>query len=388
MSQLFRLYSNSKLFLLILCVFIVVRVLFPDVPRHFNNFFYVFALLPALIIGVRKGFEDDNAKPFYGFLLTLIACTGISLFIDGELSAGDFVRWFKHSLYIVAFTLLLRQVKDQQSVLALCVWITALVGSVYSGYITETQSTFTPFEHRIVSAVGVGSAPMLADLIACFGFYLFVTQLALARYFAALMIVVLSIIPILFLQGRAAMLGLLFAGLAWLVLDSITKRVKWAVVVAVVGLALLLLLVIFVVYDFALIAEMLERGVNGGRFEMWQNLFARLDDCGYVFGCGYDVSPEMTVNFNGQATFFNFYHNLFLSTLYYAGLFALAVLVLFIVKGFCLSHQRQNRWLYSLIIACVCLNFEGDKLFNNPDSLWLLFWVPLALCFFSTEKQH
>lgn len=388
MGKLRALYTQGNFLITAVCVFAALKILLPSVPQLINNIFYVGILLPCLIIGLCKGFNHHNQRLFYGFFAVLAGLAIVSVFIDGSFSGEAALRSVRHVLYLTAFTFVLREIAQHQVKFALCIWVSAILASIYSGYVTYTDNTFSPFEHRIVSESSIGTAPMLADIIGCFGFYLFARFMTEKHHWQAFVVALISFTPLFFLQGRATLLALFIVGLIWILVDKIPLKQK----LISLGLSFVVLTTIFLsiyfFYDFAFIKEMAERGANGGRIEMWQDLFARLKDCGVAFGCGYDASPESIVKFNGQDTFFNFYHNLFLSELFYAGVIGFITMILFVGKGVLVSYKNQSLWLYSLLIAVICLQFEGDKLFNNPDSVWLIFWAPLAFCFFVNNGQQ
>lgn len=387
MDKLRNFYTQGNFLIIALCVFTALKILLPSVPQLINNLFYVGVLLPCLFIGIQRGFSDGHSRVFYGFFAALAALTMISVFADGKFTSTELFRISRHILYIFAFTLLLRQIAEQRLIFILCIWVSAILASIYSGHVTYTENTFSPFKHRIVSESSIGTAPMLADLIGCFGFYLFARFMTTKCYWQAAMVAFFSVIPLFFLQGRATLLALFIVGLIWLLIDRVALKLKLISLGITLSVVAVTFLSLYFFYDFAFIKEMVERGANGGRLEMWQDLFARLKGCGYVLGCGFDATPESIVHFNGKDTFFNFYHNLFLSALFYVGVLGFITLILFVLKALLIACKNQSAWFYSLIIGVICLQFEGDRLFNNPDSIWLIFWVPLSFCFFANPKN-
>jgi len=43
------------------------------------------------------------------------------------------------------------------------------------------------------------------------------------------------------------------------------------------------------------------------------------------------------------------------------------------------AWQQRDPWGLYLFTALVVLNFDGSKLVGNPDELWLLILLPMAL---------
>ena len=43
------------------------------------------------------------------------------------------------------------------------------------------------------------------------------------------------------------------------------------------------------------------------------------------------------------------------------------------------ARSMGNSWGLYLSVALVMLSFDGDLVVGNPDELWLLVWLPMAL---------
>ena len=72
-------------------------------------------------------------------------------------------------------------------------------------------------------------------------------------------------------------------------------------------------------------------------------------------------------------------HNIFLALGLYSGLVSLVVFLIIVAVTLRRAWLQNDPWGLYLFTALIMLNFDGSKLVGNPDELWLLVLLPMAL---------
>ena len=76
-------------------------------------------------------------------------------------------------------------------------------------------------------------------------------------------------------------------------------------------------------------------------------------------------------------------HNLYVSTMFYGGVFGIGglILLMMISTGATLESNHPARWLTLSLLTYgfAVLMFDGNRLISKIDFIWLVFWLPLRL---------
>ena len=109
-----------------------------------------------------------------------------------------------------------------------------------------------------------------------------------------------------------------------------------------------------------------------------------------VFGHGIltNITPPIGCTYSGMAEAsncaFDHPHNIYVSTMYQAGIVGLVMLILLTILSVSMVMESRDKSLKTLVLAClaygfIVLMFDGDTLIKKVDFLWLVFWLPIGM---------
>ncbi|OCX93318.1 MAG: hypothetical protein BFD77_13220 [Pseudomonas sp. CO183] len=354
-----------------LLLFIASFLLLPT-SKMVNNVYYIFLALPALgVLLVRRGrgIQLSPALWLWGALCAWFVLVG-ALSADGQ--------YFKHVLYTALFVLLVSQfVQPEPLRIPLffrgLFWILGIyvLGSAIIYWLT---GRYVPGE-RVLWLPGRMTGPIYTSmwLACCFALALptWLTQRRWLELSAATLLAVFCMAYVL--QSRSGLIGMLAVGAliaGWLVLHR-ARYLLWLGFASV----LLVLLTLFVMREVPEVARLFERA-DSGRFELWRILAGEWLECGLWLGCGMQHVTEATIR--GGAPI-QHPHNIYMALGLYSGLVSLLIFLALMIVVLRRAWQQRDPWGLYLFTALVVLNFDGSKLVGNPDELWLLVLLPVAL---------
>ncbi len=354
-----------------LMVFIASFLLLPT-SKMVNNVYYVLLAVPALaVLLVHRG-RDIRPSPI--LLLWGVLCAWYVLV--GILSADG--QYFKHVLYVTLFVLLVSLLVDSQPLRTQLFargmfWVLGIyvLGSAVVYWLIGRYA----LGERVLWLPGRMTGPIYTSmwLACCFALALpvWVARKSWAELVAAAVLAVFCMVYVL--QSRSGLVGMLALGglvAGWLALRR-ARYLVWlsiAAVLAVVG-------VLFAVREVPEVASLFARA-DAGRFELWRILAGEWLACGVWLGCGMQHVSEATIS--GGAPI-QHPHNIFLALGLYSGLISLLIFLALMIVVLKRAWQQRDPWGLYLFVALVVLNFDGSKLVGNPDELWLLVLLPMAL---------
>jgi len=354
-----------------LLLFIVSFLLLPT-SKMVNNVYYVLLALPALgVLLLRRGRGIQQSVALW---LWVALCAWFV--VVGALSADG--QYFKHVLYMVLFVLVVSQLVDPEPLRMPLFsrglfWILGVyvLGSAVVYWLTGRYA----FGERVLWLPGRMTGPIYTSmwLACCFALAL-PTWLSQRRWLELSAAALLAVFCMAYvLQSRSGLIGmLLIGGLVggWLALHR-ARYLLWLGFVC----ALLAMLTLFVTREVPEVASLFARA-DAGRFELWRILAGEWFECGLWLGCGMQYTTEATIL--GGAPI-QHPHNIYMALGLYSGLVSLLIFLALVVAVLQRAWQQRDPWGLYLFTALVVLNFDGSKLVGNPDELWLLILLPMAL---------
>lgn len=370
-QRLKGLHARFGYFTPALLVFIASFLLLPT-SKMVNNVYYALLALPALgVLLINRG-RDIYLSPtllLWSALCAWYVLVGISS-LDGQ--------YFKHVLYVAIFVLSVSLLVDPQLLRAPLFarglfWVLGIyvLGSAVVYWIIGRYA----LGERVLWLPGRMTGPIYTSmwLASCFALALpvWMAQKRWVELVAAAFLAVFCMAYVL--QSRSGLVGMLVLGglvAGWLALRR-ARYLLWlgAATVLVVGLTL------FAVREVPEVASLFDRA-DSGRLELWRILVGEWMACGAWLGCGMQHVSEATI-LNGSPI--QHPHNIFLALGLYSGLVSLLIFLAMMVVVLHRAWQQRDPWGLYLLIALVTLNFDGSKLVGNPDELWLLVLLPMAL---------
>ena len=364
-------YERFGYFTPALLIFIVSFLLLPT-SKMVNNVYYVLLALPALGVLLGRLGRDIRPSPIlwvWGALCAWYVLIGV-LSADGQ--------YFKHVLYVALFVLLVSQLVDPQLLRTPLFarglfWILGLyvIGSAIIYWVIGRYA----LGERVLWLPGRMTGPIYTSmwLACCFALALpaLVTQRRWLELSTALALAVFCMAYVL--QSRSGLVGLLALGglvVIWLTLRR-ARLLLW------LGLAAILLsgLALLAIREIPEVASLFARA-DSGRFELWRILVGEWLECGLWLGCGMQHVSEATI-LHSQPI--QHPHNIFLALGLYSGLVSLLIFLALVALVLRRAWLRSDPWGLYLLVALIVLNFDGSKLVGNPDELWLLVLMPIAL---------
>lgn len=185
------------------------------------------------------------------------------------------------------------------------------------------------------------------------------------------------ITAIILAESRGAWLALAASVVVILALHKWKSKKQFLAVVATFTVALLTLS--FFLYQQGHTDVFLRRSFSF-RPEIWEATLNAWLNVSVIFGAGIATKIDLTIPPNR----FMHPHSIYLSTLYYGGILGLLCFIALLGRLLWLIKSRTDRNLavYAtplLMFGLVVLIFDGNKLIEKVDFLWLCLWLPIAL---------
>lgn len=371
LQRLKELHERFGYFTLALLVFIASFLLLPT-SKMVNNVYYVLLALPALFVLLRTLGRVVEPSP----ILNVCGLLGAWYLLIGALSAEP--QFFKHLLYVALFVLLVSQLVDPRlfrtSTFSRSLLWGLLIYILGSAIIYWTTGRYA-LGQRVLWLPGRMTGPIYTSmwLACCFALAL-PTWLAQRRWLELSAAALLALFCMAYvLQSRSGLLGMvaiaaLLAG--WLLL----RRARYLLLLGVVVLSLAVL-TLFIAREIPEVARLFIRA-DAGRLQLWRILVGEWVDCGLWLGCGMQHVSEATIL---RSQPIQHPHNIFLALGLYSGLVSLLIFLALVALVLRRAWLRSDPWGLYLLVALIVLNFDGSKLVGNPDELWLLVLMPMAL---------
>lgn len=337
-----------------------------------NNIFYAFVALPGLVFLIKERGAGLLAQPLFwawmAFLLWFLVPAAI---------AGD-AQFYKHIAYVSLFICVVGGLINpdffHSAVFSrVLFWIICLYIFGFSAYAYVTG--LYAFGER----VGLLPARMQNVIYASI-WLLCALSLALPvwlkqrRWIEGLCAVVLSLVGVTFvLQTRTALVGAAFLLGIWAAY-AVWRFPKAGLLSLLVGGGALLL-VLWWVHDQAWFLSLFTRG-DSYRVELFQIMTGEWRNCGWLLGCGVDFKTAQTLA--GGAPI-QHPHSIFVALGLYTGAVSLVLFLLVMAVSLWKAWRLRDAWGMYLACALVMLNFDGSKLIDNPNELWLLVLLPAAM---------
>ncbi len=371
LQRLKELHERFGYFTLALLVFIASFLLLPT-SKMVNNVYYVLLALPALFVLLRTLGRVVEPSP----ILHVCGLLGAWYLLIGALSAEP--QFFKHLLYVALFVLLVSQLVDPRlfrtSTFSRSLFWGLLIYILGSAIIYWTTGRYA-LGQRVLWLPGRMTGPIYTSmwLACCFALALptWLTQRRWLELSAAALLALFCMAYVL--QSRSGLLGMvaiaaLLAG--WLLL----RRARYLLLLGVVVLSLAVL-TLFIAREIPEVARLFIRA-DAGRLQLWRILVGEWVDCGLWLGCGMQHVSEATIL---RSRPIQHPHNIFLALGLYSGLVSLLIFLALVALVLRRAWLRSDPWGLYLLVALIVLNFDGSKLVGNPDELWLLVLMPMAL---------
>ncbi|MCQ2994978.1 O-antigen ligase domain-containing protein [Pseudomonas syringae] len=362
-------------------VLFLLSFIFWDSAKFTNNLFYALIALPGLVFLIINRGAGLFADRLGWLWLAFILC-----FLVPAVYAEDF-QFYKHIAYVALFVFVLAGLVNvdffNSGLFARSQFWVVLLYILLSGIYGWMTGKFQ-IGHRVDILPARMDNVIYASiwLFCALGLVLPVLQKQ-RRWVEAAAAVVLSLFIVSFVvQTRTALVGAAFLGGLW-ALHAMRHHQKQGLL-AVIGLALLASLFMWLVKDEAWAKLLLERG-DSHRTELLQIMLGEWANCGWLKGCGIDFHTTQTLT-GGMPI--QHPHNIFVAMGLYTGAVSLLLFVAVMALTLWYAWRMRSAWGVFLASALVMLNFDGSKLIGNPDELWVLVLFPAVMVYARIVRER
>ncbi len=266
--------------------------------------------------------------------------------------------------------------------------LSATISACYSVYLYFALPDYQPLiEHRLF-ALGRLSNPVVGALSYGIAAVVCTNMVSACRgpvrniYVACLAMLLFSL---LLTETRSAWVGIIVAIPAVIILQRELSRGRRLRILA--GFVALLTLIAAFTWQAGFWDEILHRATSY-RPELWGKTLVDTWQANFISGYGIASNGKLTI---GTITFHHA-HSLYLTAYFHGGLIGLLLLAGLLVRCFWRLLQLADSplrllALSSLLYASIALVFDGDRILEKVDFIWIVFWFPVALCLTATLKN-
>ena len=247
----------------------------------------------------------------------------------------------------------------------------------YQPLIEQRLYALGRLNNPVISAISYGSI-----LCLCLTFIATTRENGLRAL--ALVIAITLIIAILLTGSRGAWVGILGATFCIIVLRDWKSRQQF--IASLIALPIILTSLGAVLYSLGY-ADALVRRSFSFRPEIWQATVEHWLSSSLLFGAGLNSKIDLAIPPN----VFEHPHSIYISTLYYGGLISLTLLSILLARAYwvLINRAEKNTRNYAfplLTFGLMTLVFDGNRLIEKVDFLWLCLWLPITLTLVAEGK--
>ncbi len=340
---------------------------FPEHKWH-NNWFYLTIFTPFILIIP----YERRIIPF-SKLLGIFIFLSLYFFLQTFFYSGkdSILSVCKHILYVGSFYLVTlyllekysHKIQSIQNGLIFLAAASALFSLFYFYYQHDLQQRLYGLGLLYVP-VDAASLYAIAMLFALFS--LFHTPSNKWLWVA----ISIFIIYIFFSQNRGTMVSLFVVGGVLLFLFKRYIALSVIVIFSIVMAVCIL--------NELLPIEWLYRGTF--RWEIWQIIFQKIVQQPWL---GHSLRAASDL-YLANGMYIQHPHNLYIATFYYGGIIGLGILITLLFSAIYQAYQwgkitKDYCFLALLLLSSTMVMFDYNQLFDNPQVLWFIFWVPIIL---------
>lgn len=358
-----------------LALFVASFLVLPT-SKMVNNFYYIFIAIPGLYLLLRnyKLLKPINKTE----LVFLTLCFYIALY-----SFFEFPRVITQTLYVVLFIYTVSRFVDveffnSKTFARVIFW----GGIIYaaSGAVSYYIIGDTPFGVPVNPGLSRLDNPIQTSMfIACSLFVIgphWLKDNNLGEGISGFVIAFIAIA--LVFQSRSGLAGMVLWSI--FILICMVKELGGKGLIFL-GIGLLILIIVCIpLFDLAGMSNQLIERADSNRFAIWQGYFLALSDCGFIIGCGFpDInSPHLLIDPNRNGDIYH-PHNIYVEMVFNYGLILLLLFMFMMVNALYMAWRQRNWWGGYLFSGLLVLNFDGSRIADSPNEVWLMMWLPFAL---------
>lgn len=369
-----------------LYLFVACYAILPT-SKAVNNIFYVFLLAPAVFIFSVKIYQClvRTKDYFIPIIMAMFLFFAISCFWGDGLN----FRYLKYVFYVATFFLLINFLIIEEKLkpeffIKFCVWVTflylayAFIDTYYIQNKVFPAARIIPLPSRVDNPIY--ASIWITSVFFCYLGYGVLGKASGLR-FHHLFLLALLVFFLYLMRSRSGFV-VLFCGAGLVGFIALMTRKSKKMLLQYSAVVFSILLFFIAGYSLGLFDSMIARA-DSFRFQVWLYALQEYAECGYLLGCGYGYDIASVVGNNAPVAH---PHNIFIAHLLYSGIVGCGALMIVTIVGVCRAYKIKSPWGIYLLLACVGLLFDGDKVLTSPSEVWILYILPLAIIFGEYNK--
>jgi O-antigen ligase len=319
-------------------------------------------LLSFLVSNHLAGYEISVTAKYFGYTLLILT------FVVGFYVAADKLAWFLTAFMTVTVG-------------------AAVISSLFSiGFYFFLD--YQPLVENRLYGLGRLSNPVISALSYGAVFCLCITAIATSKEsgLRALIgcVAIILLLAILLTGTRGAWIGIFAALLGTTLIRPWRNRSQLIASLCVVSI--FPILIVTLLY-FSGYGDAIFKRSFSFRPEIWSSTLEAWKSGSLFFGSGLHSTIDLTIPPNK----FMHPHSIYLSTLYYGGMLSLTLLLMFFARILWLQLKQADteyQALPLLVFGLATLLFDGNRLIEKVNFLWLCLWLPVAIALVSEGRAN
>jgi len=333
-----------------------------------NIGFYLLVLLPMLLAAPSLIKDKEYGRYIYPFII-IITTWLLLMAVDLDAEWNVFGKKARHAFYVLVFLstiyyALSSKLVSVNKIIAYMFWLTVVYSiismMVYYGWYGRSLSA------RLKPVLRFDSPIFVADLLSVYGVPLIYLMLQKNKYLKLFFVLAVILFLQYFYNARSALVALCFGLFVMLMMSRMQYK-------KTIFLITFLLLASYLMVS-AYYGNLLHRG-GSYRVDIWMSGIEKALGCSLWFGCGLGGEQGITI---AAGKVFQHAHNIFIVHLINTGIVGLLSLLIPLTYIFARGWKGEPAMFFCLLTGVVALFFDGRELITNPNSLWFIFWLPLA----------
>jgi putative inorganic carbon (hco3(-)) transporter len=359
--------------------------------NNFPTYLAAIGIIPFILI--RPGAFASFNKWTTGLIVIFLLYLSLSSLWVESASLSQTGKYLGYGFLLAAFVLGIPLMSSQfpdflKWFLAVLV-LAATVSCIYSIYLYHSLPDYHPLDEERLYALGRLRNPVIAALsygvVATISLNLIFSNKGMIRWLWGFCLGVL-LLGILLTESRGVWAGLLVSIPCTVLLQqNFSGRTKAVILFSLMAAAVTVSLMTWLggYWD-----EVLLRSTSF-RPEIWTRSVQLTMESNLMVGHGAPAGSELLID----GTVHKHAHSIYFATFFYGGIIGLILLLSLLAASFGAlfrmgAGQKVILAVTTLLYSVIVLIFDGDRLLEKVDFMWVVFWLPIALGLAATLKEN
>lgn len=344
-------------------------------PKYHNLFYYITLLTPYIILIKTDRLSVLLKSSIFRLAIIYFGLFAVSVLWASPPEPNKLSRYLFHFLYLIAFIALTIELVQQKQnfldivikavVTSATIWIPVSILLFYKDHPWSARfEGVARLENPIAGGIMYGMIAMLC-------LHAIVQKYRFPAYWRILAVTcgILCLTYMSLSQSRSPIIGLLFAGTLYTVLQG-----YWKLLLTIIGGALAIGITFYL--DILPLDLVISRGLSY-RPEIWMQILPLIMENPWF---GHGATFDHIYHLPNHPDVYSHTHSALFASLVFVGIVGTSILLALIAQSFRYAFRSKDHLATSLLIyAMVNLLVNGYQLVDHPEIEWLYFWFPVAI---------